>query len=170
MALPGDGNIRTRKIAILVANGMEGDSVAALQEALVQEGAIPRLVGLRLGKVKTAAGDVLEADASMENTPAVLFDALVLPDGADAMTALMRDGHTMEFIKDQYRHCKTILALGASTALLDKAGISATLPDGAQDSGLLFADGSSIDEAIEAFIAAIGKHRHTARDSDPPLV
>ncbi len=169
MARPGDGNIRTRKIAILVANGMEGDSVAALQEALVNAGAIPRLVGVRLGKVTTAGGDVLEADASMENTPAVLFDALVLPDGEAAITALMKDGHTMEFVKDQYRHCKTILALGASTALLDKAGISVKLPNGEQDRGLLLAS-SSIDEAIDTFIAAVGKHRHAERDFDPPLI
>ena len=34
------------------------------------------------------------------------------------MAALAQDGHTMEFIKDQFRHCKTILALGASQLLL----------------------------------------------------
>jgi catalase len=67
---------------------------------------------------------VLDADASLENEPGFLFDALVLPDGEDAVTALAGDGHTMEFIKDQYRHCKTILALGASARLLEEAGIS----------------------------------------------
>src|SRR5690606_15399277 len=36
MARPGDGGIRTRKIAILVADGMEGTSVALLLGALVQ--------------------------------------------------------------------------------------------------------------------------------------
>ena len=38
------------------------------------------------------------------------------------------DGHTMEFITNQYRHCKTILALGASKTLLDAAGVAPTLP------------------------------------------
>lgn len=169
MARPGDGSIRTRKIAILVANGIEGDSVATLQEALVKEGAIPRLVGIRVGKVTTVGGDILEADASMENTPAVLFDALVLPDGKEAIATLMRDGHTMDFVKDQYRHCKTILAVGASTALLEKAGISGELPGGGQDSGLLVAS-NSIDEVIDAFITAVGKHRHSERDVDPPMI
>jgi catalase len=169
MALPGDGGIRTRKIAILVANGVEGDAVAALQEALVNEGAVPRLVGIRVGKLTTAAGETLQADASMENTPAVLFDALVLPDGKDAIALLMRDGHTMEFVKDQYRHCKTILAIGGSTALLDKVSIAATLPDGGEDGGLLMAKALT-DDHIKAFIAAVGKHRHTERDIDPPLI
>jgi catalase len=72
---------------------------------------------------------MLDADASLENEPGFLFDALVLPDGEDAVAALAADGHTMEFIKDQYRHCKTILALGASASLLEKAGISAVPGD-----------------------------------------
>lgn len=169
-ARPGNGGIRTRKIAILVANGVEGSSVAALQTALVAAGAVPRLVAPRLGRVTTAEGDVLMADASLENTPAVLFDALVLPDGADAVAALSKIGQTMEFVKDQYRHCKTILVLGASTALIEKVGIQPVLPTGEEDPGLLFADASGIDGTIAAFIAAVAQHKHGARDSDPPLI
>ncbi len=168
-ALPGDGGIRTRKIAILVADGVEGESVAALQAALVAAGAVPRLVAKRIGRVKTATGEALDADASMENSPAVLFDALVLPDGESAVQSLLRDGHTLEFVKDQYRHCKTILALGASRMVLDKIGISPTLPSGEADSGLLIFEAGDT-AAVQSFIAAVGQHRHTARDSDPPLI
>ena len=60
----GDGGIRTRKIAILVADGVEGESIAAPQTALVAEGAVPRLVGIRVGRVVTASGEEIEADAS----------------------------------------------------------------------------------------------------------
>jgi catalase len=82
---------------------------------------------------------------------------------------LARDGHTLEFLKDQYRHCKTILALGASSRLLDKAGIDPQLPTGADDPGLILAASSeALDPQI--FIAAVAQHRHPARDSDPPLV
>ena len=169
-ARPGNGGIRTRKIAILVANGVQGSSVAALQAALVAAGAVPRLVAPRLGKVSTAEGGVLMADASLENTPPVLFDALVLPDGIDAVTTLAKIGQTMEFLKDQYRHCKTILVLGASTALIDKVGIQALLPSGEEDPGLLFSDVRGIKKAISGFIAAVALHKHGARDSDPPLI
>ncbi|SDV46883.1 catalase [Chitinasiproducens palmae] len=168
-ALPGEGGIRTRKIALLVANGVAGAPLATLQTALVGQGAVPRLVGVRLGTVKTADGDAVEADASMENTPAVLFDALVLPDGQAGVHALLADGHTLEFLKDQYRHCKTILALGASSQLFDKLGISQTLPDGQNDPGLLVAD-SLDDDVVAAFVAAVAQHRHAVRDSDPPLI
>ncbi|MFZ3117204.1 MAG: DJ-1/PfpI family protein, partial [Variovorax sp.] len=141
-----------------------------LQAALLDAGAVPRMVAARLGTVTAADGLQLEPDATMENSPGFLFDALVLPDGQAAAEALAAVGHTMDVIKDQYRHCKTILALGASQALLGEAGIPLTLPDGAADPGLILADSADIAGATVDFIAAVGMHRHTARDSDPPRV
>jgi catalase len=169
MARPGDGSPKGRKVAILVAPGVVGASIAAVQEALVAQGAVPRLVAPRIGPVATDEGPMLDADASLENEPGFLFDALVLPDGEAAVAALARDGHTMEFIKDQYRHCKTILVLGASRALLDKAGVPAALPDGEPDPGLLFAAGDAA-EVVDAFVQAVGGPRHTVRETDPPRV
>jgi catalase len=166
-ALPGDGGIRTRKIAILVADGVEGKSLAALQAALLAEGAVARLVGIRVGRVTTENGEEIEADASMENSPSVLFDALVLPDGAGAVQRLARDGHTVDFIKDQFRHGKTILALGASKALLDQARVPFS---GEADPGVAFADASDVAKVARWFIGAVALHRHTSRDRDPPAV
>jgi len=169
LALPGDGGVATRKIAILVADGVEGDSITAVMDALDEAGAVVRLLGSRLGTVRSEAGETFEVDATLENSPSVLFDALVLPDGTEGVENLARDGHTLEFLKDQYRHCKTILALGASSILLEKAGIGPQLPTGAEDTGLLVAASSqALDPQI--FIAAVAQHRHPARDSDPPLV
>ena len=139
-------------------------------EALTDAGAVTRLVSTRLGFVTDAEGARFEIDATLENTPAVLFDALVLPDGADAVEALSKDGHTLEFLKDQYRHCKSIWVIGASSKLLQKAGIFEVLPSGEQDPGLLVTPAAEADGAIESFIGAIGKHRHPQRDSDPPLI
>ena len=112
----------------------------------------------------------LEVDATLENSPSVLFDALVLPGGAKAIEILAQDGHTLEFIKDQYRHCKTILALGDSKDLLAGVGISPTLPSGAIDPGLLMATQGDSTATAQAFIAAVARHRHPERDRDPPLV
>ncbi|QFZ86159.1 catalase [Variovorax paradoxus] len=169
-ARPGDGGIRTRKIAMLVADGADGASLGTLLGALVAAGAVPRLVASRLGTCAVAGTPPLEADASMENSPGFLFDALVLPDGLAAVEALIADGHTVEFVKDQYRHGKTILALGASQALLTEAGIPLALPDGTPDPGLILADAAHADAAAIDFIASVGQHRHPARESDPPLV
>ena len=166
--LPGDGGIATRRIAMLVADGIAASSIESLIEALSAAGAVPRLLGSRLGTVTCAEGEAFEVDATLENSPSVLFDALVLPDGEQGVAQLGRDGHTLEFLKDQYRHCKTILALGAGAQLLEQAGIHRELPDGRPDPGLLLADGTDSD--VEAFVAALAKHRHFARDVDPPLI
>ncbi len=52
-AQPGDGSIRTRRIAILVADGVDGATARALHAGLVEQGAVPRYIGPRLGAVKT---------------------------------------------------------------------------------------------------------------------
>ncbi len=167
-ARPGDGGIRTRKVAVLVANGVEGASLEKVIAALVAEGAVPRLVGARLGTCVGAGGEKFAVDATMENSPGFLFDALVLPDGAQAVEALDADAHTLEFLRDQYWHCKTILALGASEALLAQAQIPLTMPDGEPDPGLILADAASVDDAITAFITAVGGPRQFGRENDPP--
>ncbi|MEP7064555.1 MAG: catalase [Gemmatimonadota bacterium] len=168
-ARPGETGVRTRKVAILVADGVEGDSLTALHAALTDAGAVPRFVGPRLGSYKAAAGDVIEADASMENSPSVLFDALVLPDGKAGVKALAADGHTTEFVMNQYRHCKTILAFGASSALLERAGVATTLSDGSSDAGVLVLRAGD-KRVAEKFMTALAMDRHRKRESDPPTI
>ena len=168
LAHPGDGGIRSRKVAMIVCDGVDGEAVAALQAQLLEAGAVPRLVGQRVGPFVTAQGETLQADASLENEPAPLFDALVLPDGERAVKTLALDGRAAEFVKDQYRHCKPILVLGASSALFEGAGASTVLPDGSPDPGIVQADDA--DEAAAAFIEAMGRHRHWERETDPPMV
>ena len=170
MAKPGDGSIRGRKVALLIAPGVDGGSILQVHAALKAQGAVPRLVGPHIGAIKTAGGDALQADASMENEPGFLFDALVLPDGQACVDALAKDGHTMEFIKDQYRHCKTMLVLGASKALLDKAGITDKLQSGKPDAGLVMSAVGDAGKGIDAFVKGMAKHRHPERETDPPLV
>ena len=166
-ALPGETGVRTRHIAILVANGVEGASLMALHTALTDAGAVPRFVGPRLGSFRSTNSDPIATDASMENSPPVLFDALVLPDGDEGVTALGRDAHTREFITNQYRHCKTILAFGAGESLLVAAGIDVSSRKG--DKGLLLMPASQAN-AAKRFIAAVAMHRHPERESDPPTV
>jgi catalase len=168
-ARPGDGSIRTRHVAILVADGVEGDALTTLAERLSAEGAVPRFIAATLGSVESAAGDPLEVDVSMEATPSVLYDAVVLPDGEAAVARLAGDGRTLEFLKDQYRHCKPILVLGAASALLDKAGISDTLPSGKADPSLLISAGDDAADA-DAFVALLAGHRHFDREMDPPRI
>jgi len=166
-ARPGDGSVRARTVAILVAHGSVGTSAAAVHEALVAQGAAPRFVAPRIGAVRTVDGVAIQADASLENEPGFLFDALVLADGEDGVAALARDGHTMEFIKDQHRHCKTIMALGAAQMLLDQAGVSVTLPDETPDPGIVSGKPGQRG-GLDAFLKGVARYKHPERETDPP--
>ena len=166
-ARPGEGGIRTRKVAFLLADGCDATAVRALARRLAGEGAVPRFLGPRIGAVEAMSGEILDADASVETTPSVVYDAVVLPDGEAAVKALLANGQALEFVKDQYRHCKTILAVGGAAAILRAAGIPETLPDGTADPGLVVdATGAGPD----LFVNALAKHRHFERETDPPRV
>jgi catalase len=165
MTRPGDLSIRARRVAILVADGVASADLTAIADRLTQEGAVPRFLASRLGAVAGNAGTI-EVDGTVAALPSVLFDAVVLPDGADAVRSLAADGRVLEFVKDQYRHCKPILALGAASALIERAGIPGKLPSGEADPGLLMGTSASADK----FVAAIAAHRHFGRETDPPRV
>ena len=169
-ARPGDGSIRTRCVALLVADGMDGAASQAIHDALTAQGAVVKYVAHRLGAVRPAAGEAIEADATLETAPPVLFDAVVLPSGQAAINALLKNGAAMNFVKEQYRHCKPILALKGANALLEAAGITPRLPDGSADPGLLVVSGQDDATAAKAFVKAIAGHRYFARQMDPSPV
>ena len=169
-ALPGDGGIRTRKVALLAAHGLDGAWLLAVQAALQAAGAVSVVVAPRLGSMETVDGEAVEATASFENSPPVLFDAVVLPNGEVAVKSLLRHAQAIDFVAQQYRHGKTLLALGAAKALLDRAGVEAFLASGDADPGVLLAEADKAEAVHAAFITAIGKHRHPVRETDPPLV
>ena len=164
MARPGNGGIATRHVAILIEEGF--DSAAILAHAvLLEKGAVPRFVGPRLGTFKALEGSDVEAEISLEASPAVVYDAVILP-GGPAAERLARNGAAVEFVKDMYRHCKAILAAADAEPILDRVGIPDTLPE---DSGLIRTKG--VDPGgLDRFITAIAAHRAFERETDPPLV
>jgi catalase len=167
---PGDGEVRTRRIAILVEDGVDGVAAQALHEGLAALGAVPKYVGARLGSVKAADGKTLEVEATLETMPSVLFDAVIAPGGDAAMTTLGKLGQALEFLKDQYRHDKPMLALGAGAALFEKAGVAAKLSTGEPDPGVLVREDGKASKALPGFIEALAAHRHHERAMDPPRV
>lgn len=175
MSRPGEGDVRGRRVALLVADGVDGVRLRAVHKALGTAGAVPRFVGARLGAARPLAGEPIHVEISLEAAPSVVWDAVVLPDGEQAAMALAEQGQVIEFVKDQYRHCKTMLVLGHASAILAKAGIDVQLPDGTPDPGIVL--DAPLDAGVtegevnaEGFMAALALHRHYARETDPPRV
>jgi catalase len=163
-AFPGDGSVAGRRIALLVAGGANAKALQAVYDALVDAGAMPRYLGAKLGKVKAAGGASIEIEATLETMPSPMWDAVVIDASADA---LARVGPAVEFVKEQFRHCKTLLVAGPVPALLAAAGIDAPADSGFIDAT---AGGLAAEAATEAFIKAVGRHRHYEREKDPSPV
>jgi catalase len=126
------------------------------------------LIAQSLGTVRGADGGSVEAMATLENSPAVLFDALVIPDGAKGIAMLGGDGRAKEFVVNIFRHGKAILALGAGTELLKSAGVP--LASGSTGIPGVVIAASEAKDGLKAFLIATAKHRHPERELNPPLV
>jgi len=175
LARPGNTGIRTRRVALLVADGVDGDVATRVHRELSAQGAVPRFVGVKLGSVKSLTGknanaNQIEVEVSLEAAPSVVWDACVIIHGEASTQTLAKNGHALEFIKDQYRHCKPILLLGSAGAVANAANIPTTLPNGGDDPGMLRIDANDRESGVAAFIEALTQHRVLDRETDPPRV
>jgi catalase len=83
---------------------------------------------------------------------------------------LAASGHALEFLKDQYRHCKPILIAGTAQSLLAAAGIPAELPSRKADPGLIVSPNIKGARELQVFVKAVARHRHFERETDPPRI
>ncbi|EIK44536.1 Catalase [Cellvibrio sp. BR] len=160
---PGVTGIATRRVAILVCEGVAQKSVFAVYNDLLQEGAVPRLVGARLGKIKTAEGTTLDIEITLEAGPAVLYDGVIIMQG-DA--SLPRSADPLEFVRQQHRHCKPIYAIGGGM-LIAAAGIPTVFADGTADPAIIIDEEKMQTDSLAKFKTALAGHRSFERETDP---
>ena len=99
--------------------------------------------------------------------PAPLWDAVVIDASANALAKV---GQAVEFVKEQFRHCKAMLVVGDASALLAAAGIGPEARP--SDAGFIQADaaGAATRRVLEASTQAVGRHKHYEREADPSPV
>jgi catalase len=168
-ARPGQIGAVGRRVAVLVADGVDVSALEAVKLALGNAGIVPRWVATRLGQVMSTDGQRVEVETSLEAMPSVLWDAVVVLAAHSTLFAERVNGQFVEFLKDQYRHCKPMLLIGWSADQLADLGLPATLPDGQTDPGLRVTSALE-DAALDDFIDAVAQHRHFERETDPPAV
>jgi catalase len=155
------GAIHTRKVAVLVAAGVELGAFKVIQQALHDAGAITCVVGPNLGFVPSSSGQQLPVDQALAATSSVLFDAVLVPGGASSAQLLLASGPAVHFVLEAYRHCKPICVIGEGAQLL-------RIPE-AEDPGALPGvivgknDPGTRQQLAQEFIAAIARHRHWGR-------
>jgi catalase len=157
--------VATRKIAMLVAEGVDGAEVDALKDALQAAGAKVLVVAKYGGRVVGLDGAHVKVDKLFSTTGSVLFDAVLVPGGKHG-EALCDSGDAVHFVSEAYRHCKPIGATGEGIKLLQKAGLpdvqEPSSEDIVSDSGLILA--ASVGDGFgRSFIEALASHRHWGR-------
>jgi catalase len=197
LARPGDGSVATRRIALMVAPGMDAGAMAEVYAQLTEAGALPRYVGRRLGTIQSDGAEPLPVEVTFEAAPSVLWDAVVLPVGEDAADELAMDDHVAEFIMQQWRHNKAMLVPRSAEIILHASGVDididlgdeegegeteavAVPPDAEEGSelmdedevapGLLLVPDDAVAAATERFIALVARHRSFDRFNGNAMV
>lgn len=152
---PGSVGIKGRKIALLVADGVEGAGVDRLMKAFEAQSARILVLGPTSAPVRTAEGKALAVDAAMEGMPSVMVDGLWVPAGKAALEALGQSGVAKHYLLEAYKHLKPMGLASEGKALLGTLGLK-------EDAGLLLGDDQ---QAVDAFVKALEQHRVWAREA-----
>ena len=143
-----------------------GDDDRSVERLAVQKASAQALCEAmphNLLKATDEAGDEIEVESSLEAMPSVLWDAVVVPGGDAALSGLCASAQVIDFLKEQYRHCKPMRMLGGGATLLQAAGVPVQLASRVADPGLVVADTES-GTRLPAFLTAVARHRHCERE------
>ncbi|MFF4655283.1 catalase [Streptomyces sp. NPDC001381] len=172
-SLRGDGSIRTRRIAVLVTDGVDAQQVASVREELEAQGAVVEALAATDGSVAAADGGRYAVDRALPTVASVLYDAVLLPGGPTGTPPVVEDPDAMRFARSAFRHGKPVGALGSGVgviAALKPAGVrlSTEFHRVVTDQGVVSdtSPGTASAEFVQAFVAAVAAHRHWDR---PPL-
>ncbi|HVZ46188.1 MAG TPA: catalase [Ramlibacter sp.] len=155
------GAIHTRRVAVLVAPGVELGAFKVIAQALQDAGATTHVVASHLGCVSSSSGQQLAVDATLAAMPSTVFDAVLIPGGAPSARALLRDVAAQQFVLDAWRHGKPICAIGEAAELLKAAGFD----EARAAPGVIVGrnDPGTRNQLAQDFIAALARHRHWSR-------
>ncbi|KAJ7706889.1 catalase-like domain-containing protein [Mycena rosella] len=112
--MPKTPTIKTRRIAILVADGFDATGVTVMKTVLKASGAVPFVIGPRRGNIRSSSGgEGVFADHHFEGQRSTMFDALYIPNGNTEFGAVLRaNGRVVHWIAEAFGHCKVIAGLG----------------------------------------------------------
>ncbi|MEV6925705.1 catalase [Dactylosporangium sp. NPDC051485] len=149
---------RTRRIAVLVADGADARVLALLRDACTAAGASADLLAPFDGSVTGSDGVPIEVTRAIATTSSVLYDAVVVP-GATADLSV--DGVAVHFAAEAYKHGKPVAAFGAGLGVLQRAQIPLTM---ASADPALIVEEEFTPEFPQTLLAAVAAHRNFERD------
>jgi len=165
MANQHEDTIKTRYVAILATNGVDEKALYSMQKSLADAGAYGKIIAPSGGKITSQDGSHIVVDHRFLTTSSVMFDAVYIPGGKENIDILIRDVDAIHFIREAYRHCKTIAASSEGCEIVDATCKSQGSVGVSEASvGILLGRDIPFDQLAKDFIAAIAKHRHWQRE------
>ena len=166
MEQPPQGGVATRRVAILIADGVDEADIEAMKSVLTAQGAVCETIAQRLGSVTGTAGGAIPVDRSALTVDSVMYDAVFVPGGEASATALAAMPKVRAFITEAFGHAKPIAAAGAGVRVLEEAQLPGVTVAGPKTKGitndqgvLTTAGAASTDDFSTQVIAAIAQHR-----------
>jgi catalase len=127
------GSFAGRKIGVLVTDGADAGTIAALRSAAEEEGALVEIVAPTAGGVDASDGSVIPGK-QVDGAPSVLFDAVAIVAAAGAAGVLAANPAARDFVSDAYAHCKFIGVTDGAQPLFAAAGLGG---EGTADGGFV---------------------------------
>lgn len=153
-------SVKTRRIACLIADGFDDKQFAQMQKALTELGADVKTVAPRLGPIVGAnPKKAVPADFSLFTADSVLFDAVLIPGGAESVAVLRDEPDAIKFIEDAFKHCKALCAVGDGRDLFASSRFASAIDD---DKAVI--TGNSSGDTLDDFVKAIALHRNWDRE------
>ncbi|AWW32022.1 catalase HPII [Echinicola strongylocentroti] len=152
-------SIQGRNIAVLVAEGINIDSIEKLQQKAKSEGAKITIIAPTLGKIKTMDNQSIDIQKTLHSTASVLFDALYLPKGTKSDELLSKTPAAVLFVEEMFKHCKAI-GMDDMGSLLWRSTRSAQLVDNNENAS----EGIVLNGEIDQFIKAVANYRFWKRE------
>jgi catalase len=162
---------KTRKVAILAADGVDGKAVGEMKQLLTAAGVRPKVVAPRLGVLKAADSRTeISVDFSLLTVGSVLFDAVFIPGGSASVATLKGEARAVHFVNEAYKHCKALAAIGEGSELLPSGPRSDAGPGNGKrgrptEPGVIIGGDGQLGKVAEDFIAAIAQHRVWSREA-----
>ena len=165
-------DIRTRKVAVLAADGVDEAGLKAMKAALEKEKATIQIIAPRLGFIKGSNGGNIKVDQSLMGAASVLFDAVYIPGGEQSANALVEEADAIHFIDEAYKHCKPIAAEGEGVQLVMESYVGKKMSEknNAPDAGLVMNPNGKSARTAREFIDAMAQHRFWEREAKPKQV
>nr|WP_207386447.1 catalase [Protofrankia symbiont of Coriaria ruscifolia] len=173
-------SVRTRRVAVLAADGLDGETLTTVKAGLTDAGASVDVVAAHGGTVATDAGGQASVDRIASTVASVMYDAVLVPGGEPAVQELLGEGDAIHFVNEAFKHGKALAAVGAGVELFRRAQLSPVrlAADGeglVVDAGVVTTgQGASVssggdgrDQFLAAFVAAVAAHRHWQRANVP---